>query len=372
MKKWMIALSVVVAMPTAAMAQMDDMYFVPSKKNTKQQVRSERQAVSQTDTPVYYSGSSRSEDEYNRMAGTDDYVVAGDDSLTAAMQDDYRLTKQMTRFDDYTPDEAFWKGYSKGYGDARDTYAGWHSPWYYSAYYPWYDSWVYPWHYGWYDPWFDPWYHPYGYAWNIGWGWGGWHVGFGWGWRDWAWYHPWYYQWNYGGGWGHRRNDLAHSGIYRPVAGTRNHGNVLRNSTTPYAIRDGRSTQVGGTFSNGSNIGSRTGHRSATQTNTRGSGNTSVTTPTGAGRGHRGGSSSASRSGYQVRSSSGSSSSSSRGSYSSSGSFGNSGSFSSGSSSSHSGSFSSGGSFGGGGVSHSSGGGVSRSSGGGGGGRGHR
>jgi hypothetical protein len=81
---------------------------------------------------------------------------------------DFKATREMARWDGYTPSDAYWEGYSQGSKYARVI---WHSPWYYSSYYPWYDSWYW-------DPWYyDPWYYS------------SWHYG---------WYDPWYY----GGYWG--------------------------------------------------------------------------------------------------------------------------------------------------------------------------
>ena len=57
----------------------------------------------------------------------------------------------MSRFEDYTPSDAYWAGYRDG---------RWTSPWYYSSYYPWYDSWYDPWYYGSYWGWYSPYYYP--------------------------------------------------------------------------------------------------------------------------------------------------------------------------------------------------------------------
>jgi uncharacterized membrane protein YgcG len=84
---------------------------------------------------------------------------------------DYKYTRRMSRFDDYTPTEAYWEGYRDG---------RWTSPWYYSSYYSWYDPWYYdPWYYGYYG-WYGGWYSPY-YTWYSPWRypyygyWGGWY-----------------------------------------------------------------------------------------------------------------------------------------------------------------------------------------------------
>ena len=181
MNKMMVSLLLGV-LPMTMVAQDDDMYFVPSKKSA---VRAT--AGHDGPTSTYYSGSSRSVDDYNRRGGGSYYQVipgdtTGNDVIDfsaeqgvypdSAQTEDFALTRQMTRWDGYTPSETYWQGYSDGRSDAL-----WHSPWYYSSFYPWYDSYWYwndPWyyrHYGWYSPWYDPWYygghywhHPYWYG----------------------------------------------------------------------------------------------------------------------------------------------------------------------------------------------------------------
>ena len=153
MKKW-ILLMMVSALPIGMMAQDDDMYFVP----TKEKLAKEKKNYGMPKN-TYYSGSQRSVDDYNsrtlnqqRDAETPDVIdfsaVRGvyTDSLLyrGQAENDYPLTRQLSRFDDYTPSEAYWDGYRDG---------RWSSPWYSGrTYYPWYDVW--------YDPWYDPWYYP--------------------------------------------------------------------------------------------------------------------------------------------------------------------------------------------------------------------
>ena len=60
MKKF-ILLTVVAALPLTLMAQDDDMYFVPSKENVAKEAKTYGMPKN-----VYYSGSDRSVDEYNR------------------------------------------------------------------------------------------------------------------------------------------------------------------------------------------------------------------------------------------------------------------------------------------------------------------
>ena len=187
MNKMMVSL-LLGALPLTMMAQDDDMYFVPSKKSA---VRAT--SVNDGPTSTYYSGSSRSVDDYNRRGGGSYYQVIANDTTgndiidfsavqgvypDSAQTEDFALTRQMSRWDGYTPAETYWQGYSDGRSDAL-----WHSPWYYSSFYPWYDSYWYwhdPWsyrHYGWYSPWYDPWYYG-GYYWHHPYWYGGYHYTF--------------------------------------------------------------------------------------------------------------------------------------------------------------------------------------------------
>ena len=328
------------ALPLTMMAQDDDMYFVPTKKSApKVTVRNPRPA------PTFYSGSNRSVDEYNRR-GVSHYEVLPTDTAASdiiafdgqkgvypdstMMTDDYALTRQMSRWEGYDPEDFYVEGYRDG---RRDSWT-WHSPWFYSSYYPWYDSYWYwnaPWYYGWYDPWY------YGHY--------GWYGG---------WYDPWYYDsyW-YGGYYPYYGGGVVY---HNGPAGTERHGRVSYSS--PRGLSNGHSTTYSaGTFG-GRSIGSgvRTGSfGSSRTTGTRSTTTTSTSRPASSGRvtnayGNFGGSRSSNSSTY-------SSSSSSTRSYTPTYSGSSGGSVSSGSSGS-SGSFGGGGSYGG-----------SRSSGGGGGGR---
>ena len=304
------------ALPLSMWAQ-DDMYFVTGKqKSTKSvEMRSSYVPVSET----YYSGSSRDVDEYNRRgsgyevlpADTGDIIsfapVAGvyPDSIG-----DFKATREMSRWDGYTPSDAYWQGYSQGAKDARYT---WHSPWYYSAYYPWYDSWYY-------DRWYyDPWYYS---SWHYGWYGDPWYYGYGWGYpyHHYGWYgyyHPHYY---YGGGRGYARQN----------------GTIDRYGRTSGGSFSGNRSVRGGINSRGASVRSDVGRNLGSHSNGR---NTVRSTSSGSG------------------SFTGSRSSSYGGSSSGSGSFSGSRSTSSGSSSG--GGFSGGSSRGGGGGSMSSGGGRS-------------
>lgn len=186
MKNKMMVMLLLGALPLTMVAQ-DDMYFVPSKKSAVKVT-----AGNDRSTSTYYSGSNRSVDDYNRRgAGSSYYQVQpnetmGDDIIDfsaeqgvypdSAQVEDFALTRQMSRWDGYTPAETYWLGYNDGCSDMLS----WHSPWYYSSFYPWYDSYWYwndPWyyrHYGWYSPWYDPWYYG-GYYWHHPYWYGGFH-----------------------------------------------------------------------------------------------------------------------------------------------------------------------------------------------------
>lgn len=339
MKKWFYVSLIMAMLPLTMTAQDDDMYFVPKKNSA------EHKAVNySTPRSTYYSGSNRSVDEYNRRGGGSYYEVVSNDTTgndiidfssevgvypDSAMQqqEDFTLTRQMSRWDGYEPEIAYLAGYNAGRFDS------WHSPWYYSSYYPWYDSYWYwndPWyyrHYGWYGGWYDPWYYGYSY------------------------YHPWYHSYWYGGYYPYYGGGGGYITTTR-TSGTQHHGRISYSS--PRGISNGRTTSYSaGTFG-GRSLGSSSVNRGTFGTS-RSTSSRPASRPTSSGTrvtnsyGNFGGN----------RTVSSSSSRSYTPSYSGSTSSGSSGGYSGGSSGS-SGSFGGGGSYGG-----------SRSSGGGGGGGGH-
>ena len=125
------------ALPLTMVAQDDDMYFVPAKKSTV--VRTQT-GVAPRPAPVYYSGSNRDVDEYNRRRGSYYQVVSNDSTGNdiidfngelgvypdSVQTEDYALTRQMSRWDGYEPEEV----YREGYRDGRMNSLSWHSPWY--------------------------------------------------------------------------------------------------------------------------------------------------------------------------------------------------------------------------------------------------
>ena len=213
---------------------------------------------------TYYSGSDRSVDEYNRRFKSRVEVLDGDTTKNDIIDfsaekgvypdslqiEDYKLTKRMSRFEDYrlADNAAFWAGYDAG---RRDW--GWHSPWYYSSY-GWYDPWYYS-SWRWYDPWYDPWY--YGYA---------------------GWYDPWYYRPGWGWGWSwrypyYRPRYVVISGGGRRHSGYIGTGSIRRDGTT-YGY-GGRRGVIAGNSSRMSSLrerASRLGGSSYSSGNTRRSG----------------------------------------------------------------------------------------------------
>lgn len=230
------------ALPLSMTAQDDDMYFVPSKKNV------ERERVSYSaPSNSYYSGSSRSVDEYNRRSGSYYETLPSDtgDIVTFSAIEgvypdsvgDFQITRQMSRWDGYEPATDYWAGYPRG---LSDSFYSWHSPWYYSSFYPWYDSWYYdPWYYSsWHYGWYDPWYRPY-YSWH----WGGY-------------YSSWYYPYHWGGvgyvhNWRHGRyidsHNVAHGSSYGGSSRFGSRGYVT--GSRGYAAGNRRTT--GGTYAAG-------------------------------------------------------------------------------------------------------------------------
>jgi hypothetical protein len=265
MKKLLLFSMLVIALPQTMSAQDDDLYFVP-KKTSAPQVAQDRFGMPKD---TYYSGSDRSVDEYNRRLKSRVEVLDGDTTKSDIIDfsaekgvypdslqiEDYKLTKRMSRFDDYrlADNASFWAGYEAG---RRDW--GWHSPWYYSSY-GWYDPWYYS-SWRWYDPWYDPWY--YGYA-----GWyDPWYYRPGWGW-GWSWRYP-YYRPHYvviSGG-GRRHNGYIGTGTLRRDGTTYNYyggrrGAVAGNSSRMSSLRE-RAYRMGGSrnYSSGNTVRSRSGN----------------------------------------------------------------------------------------------------------------
>ena len=149
MKKLILILLLIGALPLSMVAQDDDLYFVPKKSSKVERVNDNYGLPRET----YYAGSNRSVDDYNRRmstyvpidsAASDIIDFNGELGVYPDSLDDYTLTRKMERFDDYSLSDnaAYWAGYQEGRHDLW-----WHSPWYYRTY-------------GWYN-WYDPWYYDY-------------------------------------------------------------------------------------------------------------------------------------------------------------------------------------------------------------------
>ena len=257
MKRLLLISMIAGMLPLSLVAQDDDLYFVPKKKSVEKVTDNYGVPAN-----VYYSGSNRSIDEYNRRTKSHYEVIGADSTLNDTISfsaevgvypdsisdEDFKLTKKMSRFEDYrlSDNAAFWAGYNAGRYDWA-----WHSPWYYTRY-GWYDPWYYgrwswydPWYYGygWYSPWYYSWYSPY-YGWYDP-----WYYGY-------SWYAPGYYTW-YGvgrvspryantiGAGTIRRDGMAHANYRRAGSSSRySNGsrvnNELRNRTVNGSSRSGR------------------------------------------------------------------------------------------------------------------------------------
>ncbi|MBQ9357537.1 MAG: hypothetical protein IJT98_09660 [Prevotella sp.] len=307
MKKWLFLSLMFGVVSLQAVAQDDDMYFVPSRQNGSAQ-NSGQQGAGLSG----YSGSQRSVDEYNRRGSyyevlpTDTGDVITFSGVVGVYPSDsvgdYTITQRMQRWDGYTPSDAYWEGYTQGRNDSW----GWRSPWYYS-YYPWYDSWYYdswyydPWywrHGGWYDPWYS-------------WGWGGY-------------YSSWYYRpWHYYGGWYGGGGGVRHHYAYGNGSGT---GTIDRYGRTGGSLSGYRGSANSSRFNraSGRTVTGHTNYGTGTRTrvNTSGSGNFSGSRSSGSSYGSGASGGGSSFGGSRSSGNSGGSFSSGGGSRSSGGSFG--------------------------------------------------
>lgn len=204
------------------MAQDDDMYFTPKKRQPTDAstMRSVVSSVDEDTTPAYYCGSMRSVDEYNRRGRYrhfTDSVNYEPDSILVSRQD-YENAMKLKRFD----------GYHSNVLIIND-------PWYYDPWY--YDSWY--WHTRWYDPWYDPWYGPHYYGWHSPYYYSGWYHPYHWG----GWYGPVYY--------GHSSTWVSR-GVSRGVSGSRHFVSTNRQYNSDARSQSNRNTTVqrGNTFDN--------------------------------------------------------------------------------------------------------------------------
>ncbi len=269
MKKFLLITFIVGLVPMSSFAQVDDMYYVPSKadkeaRKAAAEAKAAKEAAAaaqaRTYTPPAPKPLDMSVDEYNRRhlsssyekIGTDSVgndiieFSAGDGTYPARVDtvyvykyddsDDFRYSSRLGLFDDF-------------YGWYSPFLYGWRGSYWNSFYYPYYGSWYMnrwydPWYlgwYGWYD-WYDPWYYGY-----YRWGWDPWYYSYyGWG-------YPWYAGYGYRYGWyGYTSWYGGGSGIaYGGTTGTRNHGSVAHHSAmaaSTMSHRDGYTTTSRGTF----------------------------------------------------------------------------------------------------------------------------
>ena len=250
MKRLLLISMIAAMLPLSLVAQDDDLYFVPKKKSVEKVTDNYGIPAN-----VYYVGSDRSIDEYNRRTKSYYEVIGADSTLNDTISfsaekgvypdsisdEDFKLTKEMSRFDDYrlSDYDAFWAGYNAGRYDWA-----WHSPWYFSRY-GWYDPWYYS-RWAWYDPWYygygwyNPWY--YGYGWYDP-----WYYGYGW-------YSPGYYAWYGSGRVGRRYVNTIGAGTIRRDGMT--HANYRRAGSSGHYANGSRSNELRNRTVNGT---SRTG-----------------------------------------------------------------------------------------------------------------
>ena len=180
MKKWLVLSVFMAALPLTMMAQDDDLYFNPkqeAKKAAEERVQKAKLLAAQRARQdsiyaLYWSGSDRNVDEYNRGGKLlSHYQNIGADSLGNDIIS-FRVGKGVAP-DSIYDDEAFAEKYMRGMGDDFDCtrdlsrWDGFYDPWFYSYYgcgpYYWRSSywrWHNPWRYGYYAGWYDPWFVP--------------------------------------------------------------------------------------------------------------------------------------------------------------------------------------------------------------------
>ena len=268
MKKWLVLSVFMAALPLTMMAQDDDLYFNPkqeAKKAAEERVKKAKLLAAQRARQdsiyaLYWSGSDRNVDEYNRGGKLlSHYQNIGADSLGNDIIS-FRVGKGVAP-DSIYDDEAFAEKYMRGMGDDFDCtrdlsrWDGFYDPWFYSyygcgpyywrsAYWRWHNPWRYGYYAGWYDPWFDPWFDPwyYGYA--------GWYGG---PWYGWGGYYPWYWGGpmigyvNYGGFAGNKRynNPGRIDGSNHRFTG------IAGNNRNTYSRRSGSNRSFGQRQNNG-------------------------------------------------------------------------------------------------------------------------
>ena len=167
-KMYLLAVLMAATMPFTAMAQDDDLYFNPKKEAKKQaehraqlqRAYAEQKARRDSIYALYWSGSNRSVDEYNRGGRfLSHYENVGKDSLGNDIIQ-FHVGKGVAPDSIY--DDAY---FAQKYADPEEDFSrtremsrwdGYYDPWYY-GYAGWYGGWYSPWYYGWggyYNPWY--------------------------------------------------------------------------------------------------------------------------------------------------------------------------------------------------------------------------
>ena len=195
-------LSVLLAtLPIGTMAQ-DDLYFTPSAHEKEAE-----SAVIGSNGSSYYSGISKSDDEYNRRHKLNSYYQKiGEDSLGNDVIEFYTDGNTVAYDTVYAGNEQYMFDDDDDFAYSRrmarfDNFYGWYDP-YYASY--WYDPWYADrWAWGWSSPWYydSLWGWPYYSSWGWRYGWAG---------NYWNWY-PGYWGWHYP------------TYVWTGPAGTRNH-----------------------------------------------------------------------------------------------------------------------------------------------------
>lgn len=241
MKKFILFAISFAMMPILSMAQDDDLYFTPVKKEKKSE-KKEEAVVKRTPRTTFvieaedptvevYTRNSRNEDEYNRRfnngnsygetaENTDVESEDSDDRSYENNEDDYYYSRRILRFR------------SPRVGIAVSSPLYWDLVYNYGAYdYLYNDYYVY-------DPFF------WGYGWGYGWSWGPWSCWYGpiWGWHS---PHHWHY-WGCGPMWGGGIHHGPSMGFTRYNRGTfsNRYGNSNRIRTSALAANGSRSFSI--------------------------------------------------------------------------------------------------------------------------------
>lgn len=225
MKKLLFLTVLAGVMPLSMMAQ-DDLYFTPSSEPENSKV----------EAPAYYSGISKSNDEYNRRGQYRSYYQKiGEDSLG---NDIIEFRTGDGKYSEPVRIDTVYPGAGVIYNDDKDfaysrrmsRFDNYYDPFLYGSIWgPWRSGW-----YGWYDPFYADAYWGYGGYWGGYYGWGypyyGYYGHYGW---------PYYGRYGWGGYWGpsyysYRNGGNLHRGANGYVG--RNFG---RNSNIAYGNMNG-------------------------------------------------------------------------------------------------------------------------------------